>query len=177
MKKKLRDTNLTQDDYYMGMAFQVATRSRDPRGQYGSVIVDAQQRVIITGYSDYFDFIDMPDDVDLLDHVIHAEEMALSRCVGVPFDLIQHATIYTTAIPCFNCVKNIYAHKIKKIIYGPQHSHLHTVEEWQRTKELTRSLKYTLERYTGNLNWMRERLLFMEENSPEVFQPGLPLPL
>lgn len=168
------------DDYFITLCFIVASRSKDPSTQHGAIIVDDKHRIQSTGYNGTPPGI---NDTDIswgrpekYPFIIHAEENAINHCGGHP-DVLISSTIYVTGAPCSSCVRRIIGRKIKKIIYGPQCSNMITEEDWEITKELVRLSKINLERFTGNISWLRDRLYWMEENLPDIFQPQINLPL
>ena len=44
---------------------------------------------------------------------LHAETNALQYCSESP----EMATIYTTHVPCYNCAKQLVAHKVRRVFY------------------------------------------------------------
>ena len=42
---------MRQEDYFMGIARAVAMKSKDPKTKVGAVIVDADNRIVSTGYN------------------------------------------------------------------------------------------------------------------------------
>ena len=168
------------DDYFMALCFIIATRSKDPSTQHGAVIVDNKHRVQGTGYNGVSSQI--PDtDIDWnrpikYPFIIHAEQNAIDHCHGHP-DILHESTIYVTGPPCSECTKRIVSKKLRKIVFGPQTSNMVNEDDWQATKDHCKLAHITLERYQGNLNWLRDRLSWMETNMSEIFQPTMPLPL
>jgi len=179
MKKRPRSVP-PWDDYFIALCFIVASRSKDPSTQHGAVIVDNKHRVQSTGYNGAPAAI-ADSDIDWsrpakYPFIVHAEQNALDHCHGHP-DILHESTIYVTGPPCSECTKRIISKKIRKVVYGPQSSNIVNEDDWQVTKDLCKLAHVTLERYVGNLNWLRDRLAWMEGNMNEVFQPNLPMPL
>ncbi len=168
------------DDYFMALCFIAASRSKDPNTQHGAIIADNKHRIQATGYNGPPSSI--PDnEIDWsrpqkYPFIVHAECNAIDQVTGHP-DTLEGSVIYITGMPCCECTKRIISKKIRKIVFGPQNSNMVSEEDWQNTKELVRLSRITMERYTGNLNWLRDRLAWMEVNMQEVFQPQMPLPL
>ncbi len=167
------------DDYFMGICFLVATRSRDPGGQYGSVIVTSRHKIIGYGFNDV-SLSCHDQDVDWsrpnrYPFVLHAEDHGIENLTETPND-VNDCAIYTTGQPCYTCIRRIVGKRIRKVVYGPQTTMVNE-DEWQHALELTRMNKLQIERYAGNLNWLRDRFDWMGENMGEVFQPQLPIPL
>jgi dCMP deaminase len=173
MKKKPRSVP-SWDDYFMALCFIIASRSKDPATQHGAIIVDGKHRIQGTGYNGASSLI---SDADIdwsrpakYPFITHAECNAIDHTTGGP-DVLEGSTIYITGMPCSECTKRIVSKKIKKIIYGPQSSMMVNQEDWQHTKELARLSKIVLERYSGNLNWLRDRMCWMDDHMKEIFEP------
>ncbi len=180
MKRKPRPVP-PWDDYLMMLAFMVASRSKDPSSQVGAVIVDSKHRIQGTGYNGPTTGM---NDAELdwgrpakYAYMIHAEANAIDHVTGHP-DTLDGSTLYVTGPPCHECMKRILNKRIRKVVYGPQRLNMVDEEDWQKTKELvTLHRAFTLERYSGNLNWLRDRMAWMAEAMPEVFVPQAALPL
>jgi dCMP deaminase len=110
----------TWNQYFMNIAYIVASRSPDPDTQVGCVIVDKDRRIVSTGYNG------TPPGYPHLEEdwtrpnkykmVTHAEINALlfSRT-----DL-NNCSLYTTLQPCCDCIKAIAASGIKNIYYAEE---------------------------------------------------------
>jgi dCMP deaminase len=169
------------DDYFMALAFFVDSRSKDPYTQHGSIVVHESTHFPIGwGYNGPpASIIDTEIDwtrPNKYPFIIHAEVNAVDACPSnTKFD---DCTVYVTGTPCKRCMLYMIKKKIKKIIFGPQSSNMVDEKDWQITKEMVKLARgTTLERYQGNLNWVRDRIQWMTENQPEVFQPVVPIPL
>jgi dCMP deaminase len=110
------------DEYFMGIASQVATRSTCSRKHVGAVI-ERDKIILATGYNGSLRGLDHCDDVGHLMEeghcvrTVHAEANALVQAArnGVR---VGEATIYVTASPCFNCFKLIANAGIRRIVFG-----------------------------------------------------------
>lgn len=179
MKKRPRNVP-GWDDYFMALCFMIASKSKDPSTQHGAIIVDNKHRIQGTGYNGPPSLI--PDgEIDWsrpakYPFIVHAECNAIDNITGHP-DALEGSTIYITGTPCSECMKRIISKKIRKVIFGPQNSNMVDQEDWQKTKDLVKLSKINMERYTGNLNWLRDRMAWMDSNMNEVFNPVLPTPL
>jgi dCMP deaminase len=110
------------DTYFMNIAQVVATRSTCPRKFVGAVIV-RDKTILSTGYNG--SIRGMPhctDDGHMMenDHcvaTIHAESNAIIQAAknGV---MIDGATLYVTASPCWACFKQVANSGIRRICYG-----------------------------------------------------------
>lgn len=112
----------TWDAYFLAIAEQVSTRSPDPSTKHGCVIVDADHRVVSTGYNG--PVAGLPNDLVPLerpakyDWLIHAEDnaVAFARC-----DL-RGATAYVTGPPCAGCFRRLLQVGIRRIVHGSRQS-------------------------------------------------------
>ena len=113
----------------MSIAVISSMRSKDPKRQVGAVIVDDNNRVLSIGYNGFPNHCkdnDFPwndtsegstdeDKVNIKDfYVVHAELNAILNYKG---ESLKDSTIYTTLVPCNECIKAIIQAGIKKIIY------------------------------------------------------------
>lgn len=110
------------DQYFMDIAAMVATRSTCDRKHIGAVIV-RDKTILSTGYNGSMKGMPHCDDVGHMMEdghcvaTVHAEANAIIQAAknGVAID---QATIYTTASPCWNCLKLIVNSGVKKIVFG-----------------------------------------------------------
>src|SRR6266446_8790401 len=110
------------DTYFMEIARVVSSRSTCDRKHVGAVIV-RDRMILSTGYNG--SIRGMPhctDEGHMMenDHcvaTIHAEANALIQAAknGV---MIDGATVYVTASPCWNCFKQIANAGVRRIVYG-----------------------------------------------------------
>lgn len=118
-----RKSNITWDEYFMGMALLSAQRSKDPNTKVGACIVDQEHKVVSNGYNG------MPIGIDEdklswnrgegLDskylYVCHAEFNAiLNTRDGAA---LKGCTLYVTLFPCNECTKAIIQTGIKEVVY------------------------------------------------------------
>ncbi len=119
----MEKSNITWDEYFMGMALLSSQRSKDPSTKVGACIVDADHKVVSNGYNG------MPTGIDEkkiswnkgegLDskylYVCHAEFNAiLNTRDGAA---LKGCTLYVTLFPCNECAKAIIQTGIKEIVY------------------------------------------------------------
>jgi dCMP deaminase len=110
------------DVYFMNIANVVASRSTCPRKYVGSVVV-RDKTILSTGYNGSIRGMPHCTEAGHMmenDHcvaTIHAEANAIIQAAknGV---MIDGATIYVTASPCWNCFKMIANSGIRRICYG-----------------------------------------------------------
>ncbi|MBV7327544.1 cytidine/deoxycytidylate deaminase family protein [Chloroflexi bacterium TSY] len=119
------------DDYFIDIAFSVATRSTCDRAHVGAVIV-RDRRILTTGYNGAPAGLPHCDDVghllmeDHCVHTLHAEQNAIIQAAlhGVN---IQGATIYVTHQPCLTCAKMIINSGIQRVIYAGNYPDEHSL--------------------------------------------------
>jgi dCMP deaminase len=110
------------DEYFMRIAKQVAGRSTCDRKKVGAVIV-RERNILSTGYNGSIAGMPHCDEVGHMMEgghciaTIHAEANAIIQAAknGV---VINGASIYTTASPCWNCFKIIVNSGMRKIFFG-----------------------------------------------------------
>jgi dCMP deaminase len=122
---------MPSDNYFMGLAFQVAEASKCLRAKYGSVLISADGRIISTGYNgkprgSSNDGIcyraNQPDNSrELPNCCIHSEINCL--LFSDPVER-QDGTLYVSGIPCTDCMLIIMQSGIYKLVYydGPSES-------------------------------------------------------
>ena len=111
--KSMKDWN----DYFMDIALQVATKSKDPSTQVGAVIVTEDNEPVSFGYNGMVRKMDekqvtweRPDKYYI---VIHAE---MNAVLFARRDL-ANCKMYVTHHPCENCLKHVLQSGIKEIYY------------------------------------------------------------
>jgi dCMP deaminase len=110
------------DEYFMGIAFQVAKRSTCDRARVGAIIVK-DRRILTTGYNGAPAGLPHCDDVDhlMVDghcvRTLHAEQNAIIQAAlhGVS---VQGGTMYVTHQPCLTCAKMIINAGIVRVVHA-----------------------------------------------------------
>jgi len=113
---------LSWDEYFMAIAWQVATRATCDRKHVGAVIV-RDKTILSTGYNGSIRGLDHCDTAGhLMENghcvrTVHAEANALVQAArnGVR---IEGASIYVTASPCWACFRLIANAGIERIAFG-----------------------------------------------------------
>lgn len=109
------------NEYFISIAEQVATRSKDPSTKTGCVIVDEQHRPVSFGYNGFVGGCDeskMTQERPMKYHlVIHSEMNAI---LFANRDLAG-CTLYSLYAPCENCLKHIIQSGIHDIVYQKAH--------------------------------------------------------
>lgn len=135
-----REDYLSWDEYFMGVAFLSAQRSKDPSTQVGACIVK-NQKIVGVGYNGFpcgcsDDVMPWGKEGDFLDtkyaYVVHAE---LNAILNSTTDL-KGATIYVTHFPCNECAKSIIQSGIVKVVYfSDKHKHMQSTVASKRMLE------------------------------------------
>lgn len=166
-KKSLPRPTPDKDEFYLGLAYWMSAKSKDPSTQCGAVIVDVDNRPLGWGYNGPPKQI-RDDDVDWsrpskYPYIVHAEENAINHSCGN----LHGSVLYVTGIPCNKCMLTIVNSEISKVVYAKAKtdsgSMLCDPAITEKTHEIARLGNVRLELFPGNLNWMRDRMLFMEK--------------
>src|SRR4051794_19554064 len=110
------------DEYFMGIARQIATRATCDRKHVGALLV-RDKTILSTGYNGSIRGLPHCDEVGhMMENghcvaTVHAEANAIIQAAknGVGID---GASIYTTASPCWPCFKLIANSGCVRIVYG-----------------------------------------------------------
>lgn len=123
MEKNLkRNSYISWDEYFMGIAMLSAERSKDPSTIVGACIVSQDNRILSMGYNGaprglHDDKMHWQRDGAFLDtkyaYVCHAELNAILNYRG---DLTG-SKVYVKLFPCNECAKAIIQAGIKEVIY------------------------------------------------------------
>ena len=116
------DPRVSWDEYFMGIALQVATRATCDRKHVGAVIV-RDKTILSTGYNGSIRGLPHCSDAGHLMEdghcvrTVHAEANAICQAArnGVR---IEGADIYTTASPCWSCFRLIANSSIRRVFFG-----------------------------------------------------------
>ena len=117
-------SNISWDEYFMGIAILSCERSKDPNTKVGACIVDENKKVVSIGYNG------MPSGCDEsqlswnrgegLDskylYVCHAEFNAILNTRNGT-SALRGCTLYVTLFPCNECTKAIIQTGIKEVVY------------------------------------------------------------
>ncbi len=104
------------EEYFMGIAWAVASGSQCKRAQVGAVIVDEQRRIVSTGFNGQPRGVDNNcEDCEgnTLPTVIHAEMNAI-LFASRP---LTGCTMYVTHSPCSRCSAFIMQTGLKEVVY------------------------------------------------------------
>ena len=117
------------DEYFIGIAEKVATKSKDPSSKMGCVIVDQNKRVVSLGYNGLLQGAD-ESKMTLTERpmkyyfAIHSEMNA----VLFAHQDLTGCTIYNLVATCENCLKYCLQAGIKRFVYRQLRVHSHSTD-------------------------------------------------
>jgi dCMP deaminase len=124
------------DTYFMEIAEAVKLRSVDYH-KVGSILVSLKdRRIISTGYNSFAsstnDNIDLSQRRNVYDRIIHSEMNVLLYSQSQ----FEDSVLYTTTTPCKDCLKLLFAARIKKIIYKHKYRDFKTVQKLSKEYDI-----------------------------------------
>ena len=158
----------TRDEKYLGLALFVAEFSKDPSTQHGAHIVSKDNYPLGYGYNgppkeidDLNMNWDRPEKYSVINHAEYNAIMHSDR------DRMEGATIYATGKPCPACMLKIITYGIKRVVYLDD-SKMHdagsmcvNASSSQETENLAKMGGVQLVPFVGDLNWIRDRVLWL----------------
>ena len=106
------------DEYFISLAYNIASKSKDPSTKVGAIIVDNENRIISTGYNGFpRKILDKQERLinreKKLLYTVHAEINAI-LFARVP---IEGYTLYTVPFaPCASCAKIVIQAGITRVV-------------------------------------------------------------
>lgn len=122
-----RNDYISWDEYFMGVAYMSAQRSKDPNSQVGCCIVSEDNKILSMGYNglprgcsdDDFPWNRENAESDPYNakyfYVTHSEMNAILNYRG---GSLEGSKLYVTLFPCNECAKAIIQSGIRTIIYA-----------------------------------------------------------
>lgn len=144
-----KQTYLSWDEYFMGIAIFTSLRSKDPNSKVGAVIVNDRNHIVGTGYNGFIAGVDESRFSweregkwinTKYPYVVHAEANAI---LSSTTDDLRNCFIYATLFPCNECAKHIAQKKIREVIYL---SDKYRGEDFHRASEIIFEASGTLVR-------------------------------
>ena len=117
-----REDYINWDEYFMGVAFLSAKRSKDPHTQVGACIVSENNRILSMGYNGLPN--GLPDEEfpwnrdgeeNKYFYTTHSELNAILNYRG---GSLEGSKLYVTLFPCNECAKAIIQAGIRTLIYA-----------------------------------------------------------
>lgn len=123
MSEKRQDY-ITWDEYFMGVAFLAAMRSKDPNTQVGACIVSPDNKILSMGYNglpigcsdDEFPW--NRDGEPLENKYFYTTHSELNAILNYRGGSLEGAKMYVTLFPCNECAKAIIQSGIKTLVYA-----------------------------------------------------------
>ena len=152
-------------DYGISLARTIANKSKDPNTRVGCVILGKDHEVLGTGYNAFPKGVNEPSSrwsrPEKYKYIYHAEENAIDYAT----ENLSGSTLYVSAFPCSRCMLKIVRNGIRKVIYFPfwkkdGSSLAATIAD---TEEIAKAGYVQLTEYKGNLNWMKDRIVVLDE--------------
>ena len=108
------------DDYFMTMAYLVASKSKDKRTHIGAVVVGPNKEIRSTGYNSFVRNLNdsAPNRQQRPEKYFwfeHAERNAIYNATLMGVSL-KDCVMYTNGIPCMDCARGIVQSKILEVI-------------------------------------------------------------
>ena len=120
-----RKDYINWDEYFMGIAFLSARRSKDPNTQVGACIVSQDNKILSMGYNGFpngcsdEDFPWNRESADPYDnkyfYTTHSELNAILNYRG---GSLEGSKLYVTLFPCNECAKALIQSGIRTVIYA-----------------------------------------------------------
>ena len=120
-----REDYINWDEYFMGVAFLSARRSKDPNTQVGACIVSQDNKILSMGYNGFpngcsdEEFPWNRESADPYDnkyfYTTHSELNAILNYRG---GSLEGSKLYVTLFPCNECAKALIQCGIRKVIYA-----------------------------------------------------------
>lgn len=119
-----RTDYISWDEYFMGIAYLSAMRSKDPNTQVGACIVSRENKILSMGYNGFPTGCDDDEfpwtrEGGLCDskyaYVTHSELNAILNYRG---GSLEGTKIYVTLFPCNECAKAIIQSGIRELVYA-----------------------------------------------------------
>lgn len=159
-----------RDSKYLGIAWTIASLSKDPNTQVGALIVSQANRPLGWGYNGPPSAMNDGDVVwsregELLckyDLIIHAEQNAIDHSQ----ECIEGADLYVTHKPCKRCMLSIVSKKIGRVIYTQPKVDAASIASGKNSEavdEIARMGGVELVPFDGNLGWMQDWTMKLTE--------------
>lgn len=118
-----REDYISWDEYFMGVAYLSAMRSKDPNTQVGACIVSHENKILSMGYNGFPSGCsddEFPWDRDgdgLGSKYLYSTHSELNAILNYRGGSLEGSRMYVTLFPCNECAKAIIQSGIKELIY------------------------------------------------------------
>lgn len=115
---------ISWDEYFMGVAWLSAKRSKDPNTQVGACIVSPENKILSMGYNgmpmgcsdDEYPW-EREGENELEKKYVYTVHSELNAILNYRGGSLEGAKVYVTLFPCNECAKAIIQSGIREIIY------------------------------------------------------------
>jgi dCMP deaminase len=163
------------DSFYIGLLYQYSGRSKDPNSQTGAAVIDANNVPLGFGMNGIPRAINdkeidwsrpdpkNPDDLGKYPYIKHAEENAIRHSRAISINGLEGCTMYVTGHPCMRCMLEIADKGIKRVVWGPLALKMVDKNHFRYGEDIAKRAGIVVEKFTGSLLWVKERVNWMEE--------------
>ncbi len=119
-----RTDYISWDEYFMGVAYMSAMRSKDPNTQVGACIVSSDNKILSMGYNGFpkgcsdDDFPWEREGRPVDSKYYYSTHSELNAILNYRGGSLEGSKIYVTLFPCNECAKAIIQSGICEIIYA-----------------------------------------------------------
>jgi dCMP deaminase len=146
------------DDYFMSMAYLIASKSKDERTHIGAVIVGLDKEIKSTGYNSFVRGLNdsvakRQEKPEKFYWFEHAERNAIYNATLIGTSL-KGCKMYTNGIPCMDCARGIVQSGILEVIVDKNWNNTNCgndLEHSYRTIEMFNEVGVKLRYWDGNL--------------------------
>ena len=108
-----REDYISWDEYFMGVAYLSALRSKDPNTQVGACIVSDDNKILSMGWGKEHE-----QDDPYQAKYFYATHSELNAILNYRGGSLEGSKLYVTLFPCNECAKAIIQSGIRTLIYG-----------------------------------------------------------
>lgn len=118
-----RQDYISWDEYFMGVAYMSAMRSKDPNTQVGACIVSKDNKILSMGYNGFplgisdDEFPWRREGEELERKYVYTVHSELNAILNYRGGSLEGAKMYVTLFPCNECAKAIIQAGIREVIY------------------------------------------------------------
>lgn len=121
-------------NYFMRIALEVSTKSKDPKHKVGAIAVEpVSRRILATGYNGFPGGVkETPERWERptkYDFIVHAEKNIVATAAKFGISL-NGCDLFVTLHPCVDCASFVATAGIKRIMYLDDGTDLRQTQEW-----------------------------------------------
>ncbi len=146
------------DDYFMSMAYLVASKSKDERTHVGAVVVGPNNEIKTTGYNSFVRGLDdnvkeRQEKPEKYYWFEHAERNAIYNATLIGTSL-KGCKMYTNGVPCMDCARGIVQSGILEVIVDRDWDKTNSpedIEHMKRSLEMFQEVGVKVRYWNGEL--------------------------